>query len=145
MKISAAEMMNLTYCALKNRNVKENNQDSTNKTKEESKKVQDYMNAKAVNNASLVQTSSLYEVKKLVADVENSINSGLEDKILEYDMFVNKILKKHKSDNTCQFKDSNGVKYSYFQDDSSVQIEITQEYKKAPQNGVLSISQGKNY
>ena len=38
MKISAAEMMNLTYCALKNRNVKENNSDSINPTKEELKK-----------------------------------------------------------------------------------------------------------
>ena len=134
MQISVTKMINLTYQGFKLGLFKRNGLDSTNPTKEESKKVQDYMNAKAVNNAALVQTNGLYQVKKLVADVENSINSGLEDKILEYDTFVKKMLKKHKGKNTCQFKDSNGVKYSYFQDDSSVQIEITQEYKKAPQN-----------
>ena len=132
MKILATKMMNLTYCALKNRNAKENHSDSTNPTKEELKKVQDYMNAKAVNHASLVQTNSLYEVKKLVADVENSINSGLEDKILEYDTFVKKMLKKHKGKNTCQFKDSNGVIYRCYHNMST--ISISQEYKGIPYN-----------
>lgn len=67
------------------------------------------------------------KIEKLAAEVEKSINSGLEDKIYEYHTFVKQLLAKNTGKENGIFKDSNGVIYKCMHNFHTIQIE--QDYK----------------